>query len=183
VGSRFAIQRLSGVSDAASAAVAARASASRSPKARAIVGFTPLADASLSLSSPRSVPASADSAGYYLTSATKTLPAMTSGIPFVNSWTLFLIQFDAISLAASASSAVSNWPPSSTGAGVEAAIYEGSRPRRFSLKCPGAFEFILGCLTRGEAPVKPQPQLCIHGELKARFNRLKSLVSPRSSAG
>src|SRR6516162_5478455 len=43
-----------------------------------------------------------------LASATKTLPAMTSGIPFVNSRTLFLIQVAAISLEASASSALSN---------------------------------------------------------------------------
>ena len=46
--------------------------------------------------------------GCYLNSPTRTLPAMTSGIPFVNSKTLFLIQFAAISLEASASSALSN---------------------------------------------------------------------------
>jgi hypothetical protein len=41
-------------------------------------------------------------------SATKTAPAMTSGIPFVNSRTWFRIQLAAISLEASASSALSN---------------------------------------------------------------------------
>ena len=43
------------------------------------------------------------------------------------------------------------------------AICEGSRRRRFSLNCPTAFESIPGYLTLGEAPVKPQSQLCLYG--------------------
>jgi hypothetical protein len=44
----------------------------------------------------------------YLRSATRTLPAMTSGMPFTNSKTFALIQLAAISFEANASSALSN---------------------------------------------------------------------------
>ena len=44
----------------------------------------------------------------YLTSAIRALPTMTSGIPLVNSRTLFLTQSAAFSLEANASSALSN---------------------------------------------------------------------------
>ena len=56
----------------------------------------------------------------YLTSAIRALPIMTSGIPLVNSRTLFLTQSAAFSLEANASSAVkyadgdhTSGPPSS----------------------------------------------------------------------
>jgi hypothetical protein len=44
----------------------------------------------------------------YLTSAIRVWPTMTSGIPLVNSRTLFLTQFAAFSFEANASSALSN---------------------------------------------------------------------------
>ena len=44
----------------------------------------------------------------YLRSATRTLPAMTSGMPFTNSKTFSLSQLAAVSFEASASSALSN---------------------------------------------------------------------------